>query len=787
MASATDTAGAPPAARPGGLSEEEAARRLASRPSAVVASSRSVGSIVRANVFTVFNLILVAFGVLTLLFGDARDALFLGVVIINAGIGIAQELRAKRALDRLAALVAPSARVVRDGRVREVGVHEVVPDDLLRLAVGDQVVADGHLTSAHELSLDESILTGESEPVVRSAGEEVRSGSFVVEGGAELVAEAVGEESHASRVAGEARAFRHPRSPLERSFNRLLLTLVAVMVPLGAILGYSLLERHASRSDAVSTSVAAVVSLIPEGLIVLTSVAYAVAAVRMARRGALSQQLNAIESLASVEVICLDKTGTLTGSSLRVTDLHAGPHVTPDELRAALGRFSASAPAQNLTLRAVADFEPQAPEAPRAEIPFSSRRRYSALELSDGTWYLGAPEHFALGALQARVDQATRSGRRVLALASSGAPLPARAPESPPPDLRLTGVVVLAEELRPQARETVAYFRSQGVELRVLSGDAPTTVAAIAADVGIEVSGGPLDGRELPAGPAELAQTVAGATVIGRISPEGKKAVVEALRDAGRYVAMVGDGVNDVPALKAARLAIAQGSGVQMAKSVADLVLVDGNFAAVPGMVAEGRKILRNLQRVAKLYVSKSSFAAFLILTVGTTTTAYPLLPRHFSLVAALTIGIPTFFLALAPSRGPWGSEHFLRDVGRFAIPAGAGAGVGVVASYQFALNALHVGLPAARTVAATVLLAVGLYLVFALEASGRRREAWVAALCAALAGAYVLALLTPWTRHFFSLTVPTAAVIATALVGAGIAIAALEATGLGARARGQP
>jgi magnesium-transporting ATPase (P-type) len=324
----------------------------------------------------------------------------------------------------------------------------------------------------------------------------------------------------------------------------------------------------------------------------------------------------------------------------------------------------------------------------------------------------------------------------------------------------------------------VEFFRAQGVELKVLSGDAPETVAAIAADAGIALTEPAVDASAAADDPEALA-AASRATVVGRISPAGKRAVVATLRDQGRYVAMLGDGVNDVPALKEARLAIAQGSGAQMAKSVADLVLVQENFSAVPGMVAEGRQILRNLQRVAKLYVTKSAFAAFLILTVGTTATAYPLIPRHFSLAASLTIGIPSFLLALAPSSGSWQTHGFLRRVSRFAVPAGAAAGIGVVSSYQFALNALDLQLLEARTVAISGLVLVGLYLILALEGVGGRRGRLIAGMCLLLLLAYTTTLALPSTREFFQLALPSVEIVATAVVGAAIAVAGLELMGL--------
>jgi cation-transporting P-type ATPase E len=828
-------------ARRGGLSEEEAQSRLAAagRPRQS-ATSRSYASIVRANVLTVFNLILAAFGAVTLAFGDWRDALFLGVIVANTTIGIAQEVRAKHALDRLALLVAPRANAVRDGRPREIAVAEVVAGDLLLVGPGDQIVADGELVEANEVRVDESILTGESEAIERGVGESVRSGAFVSDGAGAYVVKAVGEQSFAARIVGEARSFRHPRSPLEQAVNRLLYGLVVLMVGLGAVLGYSLYHRHVPVHEAVSTSVAGVVSLVPEGLIVLLSLTYAVACVRMARKGVLAQQLNAIESLASVEVLCVDKTGTLTESALRVIGVEPAAGVEEEEMAALLGRYGACATTRNATVRALADAWSGASERARSEVPFSSRRRWSALELSDGTYYLGAPERLPTGGLAERARVLQDEGRRVLAFAAGGpiaaggpagaiaakgpdgpvaagdpdgsfaaggpagpiaaedadgsfaaggpaSPIAAGDPdgpvagaEAPPAGLRPLGLVVMAERLRANVRQTIAFLLAQDVEVKVLSGDAPATVEAIARDAGIPV-GEVREGVEIPEDPKELRELALRTSVVGRISPEGKRAIVEALHDEGRYVAMIGDGVNDVPALKRARLAIAQGSGAQMARAVADLVLVDGDFDAIPRLVHEGRQALRNLQRVTKLYVTKSAFAAFLILTIGTTSEAYPLLPRHLSLAAAIAIGIPTFFLALAPSEGAWRAEGFVRRVARFAVPAGTIVGVGTVTGYLFALHDLDYSVIQARTIAATVLIAVGLYLVLVLESTGSvRRSGIVGAMCVALAGAYALVLALAQTRHFFQFAAPGAGMLATAAIAAAVSIGALVLAGFG-------
>lgn len=767
----------------GGLSEGEAARRLADAGSRRPAgTSRSYASIVRANVLTVFNLILAAFGTLTLIFGDARDALFLAIIVANAGIGITQEVRAKRALDRLSLLVAPHATVRRSRKTRKIPVSEVVVGDLVLIAPGDQLIADGRVDTASDLRLDESILSGESEPVAHKPGDGVRSGAFVVEGTGTYEVTAVGSASFAARVTGEARSFRHPRSPLEQAVNRLLYALVLLVIGLGAVLAYSLYHRHVGMHTAVATSSAGVVSLIPEGLMVLVSLTYAAAAVRMSRRGVLSQQLNAIESLASVDTLCVDKTGTLTSSALRVVEVLPAPGTNEEAVRRAVGVLAASASARNLTLQAIADACPAEPQGSLGEVPFSSRRRWSAMQMPDATYYLGAPGRIPVDGMDAVVEGRQAEGRRVVAVAQSSEPLAAEPADLPPQGLRPLGIVVLAEDLRPGVIETIAFLRREEVEVKVLSGDAPRTVAAIANDVGIPLIG-VSEGAAIPEDPEERTAFALQTTVVGRISPEGKQQIVKALTDAGKYVAMIGDGVNDVPALKSSRLAIAQGSGTQMARSVSDLVLISGDFAAVPQLVAEGRRALRNLQRVTKLYVTKSAFAAFLILTIGTSSDAYPLLPRHLSLAASLTIGIPTFFLALAPSSGPWRTDQFVRTVARFALPAGVVLGTGLVAGYLFSLHDLDLSVADARTVALTTLMATGLYLVMALEAGGsRRRSSLVAAMCAAMASLYITALVIPATRSFFELTVPSVGMIVTAILASTISVGALALCGFSVR-----
>ncbi len=765
-----------------GLTETEAARRLKDAgPPHEQRTSRSYLSIAIANTFTVFNLILGGFGIATIVFGNPKDALFLGILVANVAIGTFQEVRAKRALDKLAALVVAKATVVRDGTPRQVAVEEVVVGDLVRIGSGDQLPADGELVRADGLALDESDLTGESEPVVRKVGDEVFSGTFALEGEGDFEATAVGAESHAAQLTATAKRFRHPRSPLEKAMDRLLIVMVSFMAPLGIGLGLSLALRDVSQSDAVETLTAGIVNIVPEGLILLVSLTAAVTAAKMARHGILAQQLNAIESLASVSVMCTDKTGTLTEASLRVVELIPAEGIEESDLANTFGAYAASAPTRNSTLEAIHEAGLGAGVAarePTATIPFSSRRRWSALELDGRRLVLGAPEALlGEGALADRAADEAASGRRVLALASYGAPLPEAGP-----DVELTeplqplGVVVLAEELRASAAETIAFFAREDVALKVLSGDNPATVGAIARDLGIEASGPALDGRHLPEDDAELLEAVMAAPAIGRISPEGKERVVRVLGEGGEYVGMLGDGVNDVPALKQARLAIAQGSGTQMARSVSDLVLVSGEFGEVPPMVGEGRQILRNIQRVARLFISKAIFTAFLVLVIAIPSGVFPMLPRQFTLTSTFTIGIPAFLLALAPSSGPWRPEGFLRAIARFSIPAGLATGLGILVTYLLARHAFDCDLTQARSATAATVVVSGLAIVFALEDQPGTRRLIVGALCVAMALLFFGACAIPVAREFFEIASPTGTMVGAWLIGSAVSIALLAA-----------
>jgi len=747
-------------ARLTGLSQVEASRRLAaSPPPEANTTTRSYASIVRSNTLTLFNLILGAFWVVILAAGRPADGLFGIVLVANTGIGILQDVRAKRALDRLALLVAPHARVVRDGAEKSVPAGEVVDGDLVALRPGDQVVADGSVVESSALMLDESQLTGESQPIAKGVGEEILSGSFCVEGAGRYVASSTGEASYASQVVGEAREFRYRRSPLENQINRLLLATVAVMLPLGAAFVWVLINHDAPFRSASATATAGIVTLVPEGLVLLTSLTFAVAAVRLSGRGMLVQAFNAVESLANVDTVCLDKTGTLTDGTLALYGVFPVGEGA-DDVERRVAEYAASITSRNDTVDAIAAALPGEARPVTSEVPFSSRWKWSACRL-DGdaeTLVLGAPDVLLGEAAPALVGGHEAAGRRTLLLGASPAELAPPDDGAAPPAIEPLAVIVLEEHVRPEARDTIEFLRAQGVAVKVMSGDSPATVAAVAERAGIVVEGPPIDGAHFPE-EADLAAAATGSTVFARLSPQQKRTLIESLGSSGRYVAMIGDGVNDVPAMKGSRLAIALGSGAQMAKSVADSVLVTDSFAAVPAAIGEGRQIILNIQRVARLFVTKTVFAAAVILTFGLATAGFPLLPRHLTLAATVTVGIPGFVIALIPAHERPDTSSFLRRVARFSIPAGAVMAAAVLAAYLLERAVRVRSITDARTAAVTVFVALGLYLLLVLDpdrmTASKPYAIGILALVGTLGAAYLGVLSFEPARDFFALSAP--------------------------------
>ncbi|HEV7211111.1 MAG TPA: HAD-IC family P-type ATPase, partial [Blastococcus sp.] len=600
-----------------GLTAREVAARVeAGQVNATTTrTSRTLAEILRANVFTVFNGLLTVLFVVALAAGRWQNALFGGVVVANAVIGIVQELRAKRTLDRLAVLNAPRARVVRDGAEADLPVGDVVLDDLLSVAAGDQVPADGVVRSSGSLAVDESLLTGEADPVAKDAGDAVWSGSIVVAGRGQVQATAVGDTSYAAGLATEARRFALTYSELVAGTDRLLRWISILLVVVGPAVLWSQLRspENPGWRDAVTGTVAALVGMIPEGLVLLTTLAFVVATVGLARRQALVQELPAVEALARVDVVCLDKTGTLTYGDVRFDrlELLGDPH--RDDAGPALGLLAAADRA-NATAAALAAVFP-APEAKVVDsVPFSSARKWSAISTDAQTWVLGAPEMVlpdpvpgSSARARERADALAAEGRRVLLLARSAARPPVVGDDAVlPPGLQPVTLVVLAERVRDDAADVLRYFTEQGVALKVISGDNPRTVGVVAAAVGVpgvSGAGDAVDARTLPDDDDGLAQVMETRSAFGRVTPHQKRAMVRALQRRGHVVAMTGDGVNDALALKDADIGIAMGNGSPATRAVAQLVLLDGKFAHLPDAVAEGRRVIANIERAANLFL----------------------------------------------------------------------------------------------------------------------------------------------------------------------------------------
>jgi cation-transporting ATPase E len=736
-----------------GLSPSEVAEREArGQVNAVPRTrTRTVGQIVRSNVFTRFNALLGGMLAIIVVVGPIQDALFGFVLVSNALVGIVQELRAKRTLDALTVLTAPKARVVRDGEVRELAVDRVVLDDVLDLTPGGQVVVDGTILRSDGLELDESLLTGESDAVSKTPNDGALSGSFVSAGSGRMVATAVGADAYAVRLAEEARRFTLTRSELRQGVDRILRWVTIAIVPTAALLFVSQIRNHDSWRQAVSGAVAGTVAMVPEGLVLLLSIAFAVAVVRLAKRNVLVQELPAVEGLARVDVLCIDKTGTLTQGKLSV--LGVEPIDVEAPVAEALAAIAADDPHPNATMSAIRERFPAAPAgwSPTGSVPFSSARKWSAASFDGhGTWYVGGADVLLRGddVGQALVKDAASSGARVLVLAHASGSDPG---VELPADLRPAAVVTLRDSLRPEAERTLRYFEEQGVVVKVISGDDPRTVGAIASQLGLRGAVDAVDARILPEDQAGMAAALEGPSVFGRVTPQQKRAMVGALRSHGHVVAMTGDGVNDALALKEADMGVAMGSGSDATRAVAQVVLLDSNFDALPHVVAEGRRVLGNIERTSGLYLTKTVYAMLLSLAVGVAGFAFPFLPRHLTLIGSVTIGIPSFFLALAPNSDLF-HRGFVARVARFAVPAGALAAIATFLAYTLVKGQNGVTLAQARTTAVMVLTWIGLLVLSIIAAPLSRTRL---ALIWSMAGLFLLALLLPITQGFFALDPP--------------------------------
>lgn len=776
-----------------GLTSAQVAERVAAGESnAFVAdTSRSAWSIARANVLTLFNGIVFACFFVLFVIGRWQDALFGLAAFANAIIGCVQEFRAKAALDRLALMNAPRALVLRDGAEVQIAPGEVVLDDVLVLRAGEQVPADASVVESRGLQIDESMLTGESDPVEKQPGDEALSGAVVVAGEGLARAVRVGADSYANRFAGEARRFSLVASELRSSIDRVLKWVGWIIGPVGLLVlnaqiivtgGYADAFTTGSWQQAVVNTVAALTAMIPLGLVLMTSIAFAVGASRLARRQVLVNELPAVEGLARVDVVCLDKTGTLTVGEIAFDAEHplGGSTVTEDGITEVLAWYAAS-PDANATARSLGTAYPvRAPLTVSGYIPFSSARKWSAVSFAElpGTWVMGAPEMvFGEEAtsqdaeLGRTVSGLAESGRRTLVLGHAEAALsePDIDEERLPDTVRPARVLTFREQVRPDAAQTLEYFRQQEVGIRIISGDNPRTVAAIAREVGLDVAEG-FDARQLPEDDAALADILDSETVFGRVTPEQKKRMVTALQSHGHTVAMTGDGVNDALAIKSADIGIAMNSGSPATKAVARLVLLDGQFSHLPDVVAEGRQVIANIERVSMLFLNKTVYATMLAIVFGVLVLAFPFLPRQLSITDGLTIGIPAFFLALMPNASRY-NPGFLRRSLTFAVPSGIVVTAGLT-WYVFVAQGIGVTEEQLRTGATVILAVVGIWVLAVLARPlNRFKVLVVGAMFVLLVGVFTI----PLARQFFALVDPGEE-LAFALTGIVIVmIAAIE------------
>ncbi|MFD0269810.1 HAD-IC family P-type ATPase [Streptomyces sp. NPDC127106] len=768
-----------PPFKSGGLTTAEVAERVARGAvnDVPVRSSRSTVDIVRANVFTRFNAIIGVLWVVMLIVAPLQDSLFGYVILANTGIGIIQELRAKKTLDSLAVIGEAKPSVRRDGRTAEVSTSEIVLDDVIELGPGDKVVVDGVVGEADGLEIDESLLTGEADPVLKKPGDPVMSGSFVVAGGGAFTATKVGREAYAAQLAEEATRFTLVHSELRSGISTILKYVTWMMIPtsIGLIVS-QLVVKDTNLKDSIARTVGGIVPMIPEGLVLLTSVAFAIGVIRLGRQQCLVQELPAIEGLARVDVVCLDKTGTLTEGGMDVTELRPLGGAETTYVRQVLGALGESDPRPNASLQAIIDAYPDSADWRCTEsLPFSSARKYSGASFSEGdgessTWLLGAPDVLLPTDDPAldEINELNEQGLRVLLLARAARELDDDAVAL---GARPTALVVLEQRLRADAAATLRYFEDQNVRAKVISGDNAVSVGAVAGKLGLPDAENTVDARRLPAEQAAMAEELDRSTVFGRVTPQQKRDMVGALQSRGHTVAMTGDGVNDVLALKDADIGVSMGSGSEATRAVAQIVLLNNSFATLPSVVAEGRRVIGNITRVATLFLTKTVYSVLLAILVVCWQVEYPFLPRHLTLLSTLTIGVPAFFLALAPNKER-AKPHFVRRVMRYAIPGGVIAAVATFVTYLVARHH-YTGADAldAETSAATLTLFLTSMWVLAIVA--RPYTWWRIALVGAMGGGFLLVLVVPWLQDFFQLKLVGTQMPWTA-VGIAVAAAAL-------------
>ncbi|WP_207910914.1 cation-translocating P-type ATPase [Paenibacillus albiflavus] len=669
------------------------------------APSRTIWEIMRANLFTSFNLLNAILAAVVFIAGSPKNALFVGVIIFNTFIGMFQELRAKATLEKLSVLNVSHVNVIRDGQEQSIVTEQIVMDDVMILNPGDKIAADAVVLEDSKFEVDESLLTGEADPINKQEGAEILSGSFVVAGSGYAKVTKVGSATYAAKLASEAKKFKRINSELQGAVNKLFKVIMWLVVPIGGMLIWTqLMFTHATWQDAAIAAVSGIVSMVPEGLVLLTSATFVVAIAKLAKHRTLVQELPATEVLARVDMLCLDKTGTITEGKLDLVDVKLLGHESKQQVDTMLAAVVHALPSMNPTQQAIRDRYQNAPDIEvKNKIPFSSDKKWSGAVFADkGAWVLGAPEMILMDEykqVQQLVEQEAKQGRRVLLFVevNEGALLQGEIREP-----RIVALLLIADRIREEAPDALRYFAEEGVSIKIISGDNPITVSAVAARAGVQGAENYVDARTLPDNVEDMTKVVDQYTVFGRVTPHQKKLLVQALQSQGHTVAMTGDGVNDVLALKEADCGIAMANGSDAAKAVSQLVLLTSDFGVLPKVVTEGRKIINNLEKVSVLFLSKTVYSILLSLIFSVLLMPYPIMPIHVTLIGGLMIGIPGFFLALSPNQDRV-SAGFLKRVLSISIPNAIILAALTIIMFIYAHKTGH-GIREARTLAVLVL-----------------------------------------------------------------------------------
>ncbi|MGL5869473.1 MAG: HAD-IC family P-type ATPase [Clostridium chrysemydis] len=719
------------------------------------APSKTFGQILRSNFFTMFNALNLVLATAVILAGSPKNAIFAGVIVVNSLIGVVQEVKAKKIIESLSVISEAHCRVMRDGKIKKIGVEEIVKDDVVYLTTGDQILADGYLEFGNEIEIDESMLTGEADPIHKTKDSKMLSGSFVVAGDGYMKVKEVGSNTYSSKLADEARKFKIANSELQNSLNKILKILLFLIIPIGALLATTQLYFiKASWQEAVLGTVSGIIGMVPEGLVLLTSATFIVAIIKLSQYDTLVQELSATEVLARVDVLCVDKTGTVTEGRLNLHETKlVSDKFTKDDIDKVLASISHNLPSKNPTQQAILDKYKEDSNLDIIEkMPFSSKRKWGGIIVKDmGAWILGAPEivlENRYDEIKEEVEEEARKGRRVLALVKSkmtsfkGDALL---------DTEKAAIVVIEDIIRADAPETLKFFREEGVDVKVISGDNPVTVASVAKRAGVHGAENYVDARELPSDVEELRKEVDKYSIFGRVTPHQKKALVKALQANGHTVAMTGDGVNDVLALKEADCGIAMANGSDATKAVAQLVLMKSNFNALPKVVAEGRQQINNLERVAQLFLSKTTYSIILAVVFSVLLMPFPIEPIQLSLIGSCAIGIPAMFLALLPNKNRV-KKGFLGRILTASLPNGIL--IATFVSLGFIIPYKHgVPIEQCRTLAVLMLAGVSMIILFKVALPLTPFKIF---LVFSMIGIVALAFVIPIGREIFSLTTLT-------------------------------